>query len=732
MTGMSDITALRFALSVNGYTPLPLFGKAPPNENNNSVRGLTGWQHLKNVTRSQCESWRRLWEDAKNTGILTRDTPAFDLDILNEEAAIAAEGFIRERVEERGHFLVRIGFPPKRAFLFQTDNPFDKITVNFTQTRQKPEKIEFLANGQQLAVDGIHPDTHRPYNWFGGEPWKIKREELPYISAEEAQHLVDDVVELLTRDFGYKRAADRPKHTKGNGNGQSILNDQLTNEADWEYLFKNILEGDDLHDSVRDLAGKLIASGMKGGAAVNSLRALMNRSSAPHDDRWQERFDDISRAVQTALNKGFAPEEEELDEEEQPTTPPPPQQPPGAGSQQQGPGAGQQAPGAGSQPGTPPPGTTPPPGASSQPGAQSGTQQGSTPRQLRFKLHAFDAITLSTEPDYLVKGILPRTGLAIFWGPPKCGKSFKVFDLAMHIALGWQYRGRKVRQGPVVYCAVEGGHGFRKRIEAWRLHHVAKFHGPVPFWLIDVPIDLIKDYRTLIADIRAQTGGVTPSAVVIDTLNRSLNGSESDDEDMAKYMRAADAIRAAFNCVTPIVHHCGIAGTRPRGHTSLSGACDAQGAVVKDENNGNVTLTVEFMKDDDAGTVVVSELKVVQVGIDDDKDPITSCVCVPAKGAAGATSATGTTKPGKKLTPLQVAALRALTDCLADMGKVPPASNHIPSGIPCVTLDAWREYLGKHSVINLKGSYREQFRRLHVVLNNAGKIGIWNDLVWTT
>jgi len=332
----------------------------------------------------------------------------------------------------------------------------------------------------------------------------------------------------------------------------------------------------------------------------------------------------------------------------------------------------------------------------------------------------------------LVKGILPRTGLVVIWGPPKCGKSFKTFDLAMHIALGWEYRSRKVRQGPVVYCAVEGGHGFRKRIEAWRLHHVARFHGPVPFWLIDVPIDLIKDHRTLIADIRAQTGGVTPVAVVIDTLNRSLNGSESDDEDMAKYMRAADAIRAAFNCVTPIVHHCGIAGTRPRGHTSLSGACDAQSAVVKDESNGNVTLTVEYMKDDDAGTVVISELKVVQVGIDDDRDPITSCVCIPAKGAAGATSATGTTKPGKKLSPLQVAALRSLTDCLADMGKVPPASNHIPSGVPCVTLDDWRGYLIKHSVINPKGGYREQFRRLHVALNNAGKIGIWNDLVWTT
>src|SRR5262249_4516093 len=215
-------------------------------------------------------------------------------------------------------------------------------------------------------------------------------------------------------------------------------------------------------------------------------------------------------------------------------------------------------------------------------------------------------------------------------------------------------------------------------------------------------------------------------AVVIDTLNRSLYGSETDDEDMADYIRAADAIHVAFNCVTPIVHHCGIAANRPRGHTSLTGACDAQIAVAKDENDGNVTTTVEFMKDDEAGESVVSELKVVNLGLDDDEEPITSCVIVPTGESAAAA------KPTKKLSPLQTAALRALTDCLADMGKVPPASNHIPNAVPCVTLDEWRGYLFRHSVINRASSgHRKQFQRLHVALRNAGEIGIWDEFVWT-
>ena len=56
-----------------------------------------------------------------------------------------------------------------------------------------------------------------------------------------------------------------------------------------------------------------------------------------------------------------------------------------------------------------------------------------------------------------------------------------------------------------------------------------------------------------------------PVAVCLDTLNRSLAGSESSDEDMSAYIRAADAIRDAFGCLVVVVRHCGHNGERPRG-----------------------------------------------------------------------------------------------------------------------------------------------------------------------
>jgi len=321
-----EVLARRLALCGNGYTPLPLFGKEPPvYGKNNKRKGLEKWQLLDNVTRAMLVLWSKTWPRASNTGILTRLTPVLDADILNEPAAIAVEKLVRERFEERGYILVRIGLPPKRAILFRTFDTFHKIVANFAETRGKPEKIELLCDGQQLVADGIHPDTGKPYRWFGGTPWEISHEDLPYISAEEAQKLVNDIVEMLCRDFGYTKKTDRPKRARRKDNG----NDQLANEADWHYLYDNILKGDALHDSLRDLAAKLIASGTHPGAVVNQLRALMEASIVPRDERWNARFDDIPRLVDSADEKYQAPHPHPSLALPPASPPPPPPQSPG-------------------------------------------------------------------------------------------------------------------------------------------------------------------------------------------------------------------------------------------------------------------------------------------------------------------------------------------------------------------------------------------------------------------
>ena len=248
----------------------------------------------------------------------------------------------------------------------------------------------------------------------------------------------------------------------------------------------------------------------------------------------------------------------------------------------------------------------------------------------RFPLIGFDQIQLSTAPSYLVKGLIPRSGLVVIWGPPKCGKSFWAFDVAAHIALGWSYRDRKVQQGTVVYLVLEGEHGIGARVEAFRQRHLGKDADPVPLYLLPTRLDLIHEYQTLIEEIAAQTTGNPPALIVIDTLNRSLSGSESRDEDMGAYIKAADAVREAFKATVMVIHHCGIEATRPRGHTSLTGAADAQIAVKRDQT-GVISATLEWLKDGPEGAEVYSRLEPVDVGTDDDGDPISSCIIVEAE-----------------------------------------------------------------------------------------------------
>src|SRR5262249_46255039 len=306
---IADATKLRCELVAAGYLPIPLFGKHPALEN---------WSNLTSATDAMIVMWAKTWPDATNTGILTRNVPTLDLDILNEEAVRACEDLVRKHCEEGGYVLVRIGQPPKRAIPFRTDEPFAKILVNLIAPNAtadaKPEKIEFLGNGQQVVVAGIHPDTRRPYRWHGSEPGAVKREDLPYTREVEARELVDKLLALLAQDFGYTTTRARPSKASG-GDGH----DRGGGPDDWQYLLDNIHAGRELHDSLRDLAAKMIRAGTSGGAVVNFLRAEMQRSSAPHDERWRERYGEIPRLVKGA--------EERFAEDEPPQKAPPPGQP---------------------------------------------------------------------------------------------------------------------------------------------------------------------------------------------------------------------------------------------------------------------------------------------------------------------------------------------------------------------------------------------------------------------
>ena len=194
--------------------------------------------------------------------------------------------------------------------------------------------------------------------------------------------------------------------------------------------------------------------------------------------------------------------------------------------------------------------------------------------------------------------------------------------------MGWEYHDRSVRQGAVVYCAFEGAHGYKKRVEALRRHYEIAEDTHVPLYIMPGQANLIKDHVRLIADLKAQLSEVVPAAVVLDTLNKSLIGSESKDLDMSAYLRAAEAIRDAFGCVVIIVHHCGL--TKPG--RAVTPRCPGRWMLrLRSSARGIVTVTVEHMRDGPEETFVTCVAKSVDVGVDANGKTLNSLVMVPGE-----------------------------------------------------------------------------------------------------
>ena len=226
--------------------------------------------------------------------------------------------------------------------------------------------------------------------------------------------------------------------------------------------------------------------------------------------------------------------------------------------------------------------------------------------------------------------------------------------MCFHVALALEYRGRQVQQGNVVYCAFEGAHGFGARTEALRRCHGLADDADVPIFLVPGRADLVKEHSQLVVAIKDALAGKHPTIVALDTLNKSLVGSENKPEDMAGYVRAAEAIREAFDCVVIIVHHCGWDEAHPRGHSSLPGAVDAELSVTRSDKL--VTVTVQLMKDGPEGVEIRSEVEKVDVGFDKNGKVLTSLIVLPADMPAGAATKGG--RPEKNM-PVFLRAMHA-------------------------------------------------------------------------
>ena len=246
----------------------------------------------------------------------------------------------------------------------------------------------------------------------------------------------------------------------------------------------------------------------------------------------------------------------------------------------------------------------------------------------KFILEPFDAIRFEASEEWLVKRIVPRQGVVTLYGASQSFKSFLAFDLAMYVALGWQWAGRRVTQAPAVYIAAEGAAGLRKRKVGFERASAVRLPDQVPFFLISAAPNLGTgqgDLAALVAAIEA--AGVAPGLIIVDTLAQSIGAGDENGAGMIQFVANATALANRFKACVLAVHHVGLSDDkRTRGHSSLLGGVDAQLLAERKEGMLSTVLTLQKLKDDESNLKLTAHLGRIVIGQDEDGDEVSTLI----------------------------------------------------------------------------------------------------------
>ncbi len=326
----------------------------------------------------------------------------------------------------------------------------------------------------------------------------------------------------------------------------------------------------------------------------------------------------------------------------------------------------------------------------------------------RYKMKSARDVMMSEPIKWRIKGVVPERGIAAIYGPSGSGKSFLVMDMAINIAKGADWFGYRAKSCPVTYACLEGEAGLSVRLAAFQSKGII----PLGIEFIDQPVNLLdtKDLRDLVQAIRANQ--MSEGIVIIDTLNRAVPGmDENSSVDMGHAINACKLIQQAVGGLVLLVHHSGKDATKGmRGHSSLHAALDA--AIEVKRSGEDREWSVAKAKDGADGKGHPFMLEVVDMGTDEDGDPITSCVIRPSAGAG---------VKAKPLTQIQQIGMDAFME--AARTNIGDADQSVHA-----RLDQWRIEFFRRSTADTDGGKRSSFSKVRNELVSMGKLANLNDV----
>jgi KaiC/GvpD/RAD55 family RecA-like ATPase len=550
-----------------GYTVLPIRpGTKRPD--------LKNWPHHA-TTVEDVVSWYSNGRAQHGAGINARNTPAIDVDVMDDAVADAMSRAI-DRIFPGVALMTRTGLAPKFLIPFRSDEPFRKLTSKVYSDGKHEHKVEILGDGQQWVAFAIHPDTDRPYKWFDGLSdsgiSSVPHDALPELDRRSAQ-LVIDAFEVLAAErveagawvLSSKARLDAGNRKLEAGDDFAAYAQPVRGLARQQLV--DLLKKLPLHDRDGWLrAGRVLHHQFEAGEDGFELWVDLSKDSEKFDEADQRRVwesfghrPDAPETVRSLIKEFGQPAKPRL------------------------------------------------PNSGFVPAAQFASAQ---------------------KVEWHIKHVLPKRGLIVVYGDPGSSKSFFALDMVAHVARGLEWRGHRVRQANVAYIVAEGVAGFGNRLAAYASHNGISL-SDLPVFVRGGAFELKEDYLLACDEINA-IGNV--GIVVIDTLAAvTPGGNENTSEDMGAAIDAAQRVIEATGASVILIHHTNSQGAL-RGWSGLKGAVDNLIRIERKE--GLRTAHIEKQKEGAEGPPVGYRLKVVDLYADEDGDPVTSCVVVPDEEVA--------------------------------------------------------------------------------------------------
>ena len=270
-----------------------------------------------------------------------------------------------------------------------------------------------------------------------------------------------------------------------------------------------------------------------------------------------------------------------------------------------------------------------------------------------------DDCDVGSRSNYVIKGFLGAGEIGTVVGPPGVGKSALTASMGYAVAQGDETFSMRTCEGPVFYLACENETDMKRRVKALRDKRGRADNFRLVLGGAGNLVVGSKFHRALLKEIERQR----PVLVVIDTLAAAMPGfEENSSEGMGKAIAMAKSL-GKFGAAVIVVHHDTKAGDGlPRGHSSLNGIVDVNLALRR-EVDGLITGQCSKNRSGKSHEQIVAyENQVVELGIDQDGDAITTVICEETEVFP---------RTPKPLSEPNALALRILIDCMQGASSIP-------------------------------------------------------------